>query len=145
MIALAIALAAALLQTPATASPAKTPEAPMTIDKGDQSNVDDGKQVVVRTEAEWTTLWRQHTPDRKRPAVDFSRAMVVGVFMGSRPTAGFSVDIVSTIQANGVLMVRYRETQPPKGAITAQVITSPYHLVTAPKLAGEVKFEKVEK
>ena len=148
MIALAIALAAAFLQTPATASPAKTPmtpEAPMTIDKGDQSNVDDGKQVAVRTEAEWTKLWQQHAPDRKRPAVDFSRDMVVGVFMGSRPTAGFSVDIVSTIQANGVLTVRYRETQPPKGAITAQVITSPYHLIAAPKFAGEVKFEKVEK
>ena len=143
MIALALALAAALLQTPATASPAKTPEAPMTIDKGDQSNVDDGKQVVVRTEAEWTKLWQQHAPDRKRPAVDLSRDMVVGVFMGSRPTAGFSVDIVSTIQANGVLSVRYRETQPPKGAITAQVLTSPYHLVAAPKFAGEVKFQKV--
>ncbi len=142
MIALAIALAA-LLQTSA---PAKTPQAPvepMTLDKGDQSNVDDAKQAVVRTEAEWEKLWNQHSPDNKRPAVDFSRQMVIGAFMGSRPTAGFSIAIVSTIEANGVLTVRYREVMPPRNAITAQVITSPFDLVTVPTFAGDVRFEKV--
>ena len=44
-----------------------------TIEKGDQSNVDDAKQVLVRTEAEWTRLWQQHNPDRPRPKVDFSK------------------------------------------------------------------------
>ena len=39
-----------------------------TVDKGEQSNIDEAKQVVVRTEAEWTKLWQQHSPDRKRPA-----------------------------------------------------------------------------
>lgn len=119
--------------------------APRTLDKGDQSNVDSPKQVVVRTAAEWTALWRQHSPDRPMPRVDFSREMVVGMFMGSRPTAGYSLNIVSTIEANGVLHVRYRETMPSRDTITAQILTSPYHLVAVPKSSAmDVKFEKAE-
>jgi hypothetical protein len=115
---------------------------PRVLDKGDQSNVDDGRQVVARTAIEWTTLWRQHSPDRPRPAVDFAREMVAGVFLGSRPSAGFAVDIVSARDEHGALVVRYRETIPPPGIITAQVITSPYCLVALPRRDGDVRFER---
>jgi hypothetical protein len=151
VIALSIALIGVLLQAPPRTAQQpglmrlEAPAKPMTLDKGDQSNVDDAKQVVVRTDAEWAKLWNQHSPDHQRPPVDFSRQMVIGVFMGSRPTAGFSVDIISTIQANGVLTVRYREVLPPRNAVTAQVITSPFDLVTVPMFAGDVRFEKVDK
>jgi PrcB C-terminal len=117
--------------------------APRTIEKGDQSNVDDARQVVVRTDAEWTKLWQQHSPDRKRPAVDFSKEMVVGVFMGSRSTSGYSVSIGSAASMDGHLVVRYQESTPPRGAMTAQVLSFPYHLVAVPKATGDVKFEKV--
>ena len=63
--------------------------------------------------------------------------------MGSRPTAGFAVEIVSVVEDGGALIVRYRETFPSPGAITAQVISSPYHLVAIPKVTGAVTFEKV--
>ena len=115
-----------------------------TIEKGDQSNVDEAKQVLVRTGAEWTKLWQQHNPDRPRPAVDFSKEMVVGVFMGSRPTAGFNTSVISTTAANGALIVRYKETMPGPGTISAQILTFPYHLVAIPKAdVKDVKFEKV--
>jgi PrcB C-terminal len=113
------------------------------LEKGDQSNVDDARQVALRTAAEWKTLWRQHSPDRDQPRVDFGRDMVVGVFLGSRTTAGFSVEIVSALVEQGALVVRFRETRPQGDRIVAQVITSPYHLVAVPRHSGEVKFEKL--
>ena len=113
------------------------------LEKGDQSNVDEGRQVAVRTAAEWKTLWRQHSPDRDQPRVDFGREMVVGVFLGSRTTAGFSVEIVSALVEQGVLVVRFRETRPKSDRIVAQVITSPYHLVAVPRHSGEVRFENL--
>ena len=119
---------------------AQTP--PRTVDKGDFSNVDDAKQVVVRTEAEWKTLWRQHGGERPMPSVDFGKQIVLGVFMGSRPTAGFAIAITSTIEGNGILHVRYRERMPARGLVLAQVLTFPFHLVAVPKTASEVKFEK---
>jgi len=121
-------------------------EAPSTrtIEKGDQSNVDDSRQLLVRTDAEWAKLWQQHASGRPRPSVDFSKEMVVGVFMGSRPNAGFSTAIVSTTAANGALIVRYTETMPAPGMVAAQVLTFPFHLVAIPKAAvTDVKFEKI--
>jgi hypothetical protein len=146
MIAVIVALAAAFLQATAPAGKARPPYMPRTIEKGDQSNVEDAKRVLVRTEAEWATLWRQHAPDRPMPVVDFSKEMVVGVFMGSRPNAGFSTAVTMTTTGNGALIVKYTDTAPPPGAITAQVLTFPYHLVAIAKAdVKDVKFEKVEK
>jgi hypothetical protein len=116
-----------------------------TLDKGTQSNVDAARQIVVRSNDEWTKLWRLHTPDRKMPAVDFSRDMIVGIFLGSRPTAGFDVQIVDAHEEAGALVVRYRETIPTIRATTAQVLTMPYHLVLVAKRDGDVKFEKINK
>jgi len=114
------------------------------LDKGDQSFVDDGRQVVARTSAEWSTLWRRHSPDRPQPPVNFTREMVVGVFLGSRATAGFALEVVGVEVAAGELVVRYRERRPGRDVITAQVITSPYHLVAVARHAGEVRFQRVD-
>jgi len=149
MIALGLAVAAMLLQPPrpgGLTNPApmmlETPNTRM-IEKGDQSNIDEARRVLVRTDAEWTTLWKQHHPDKPRPAVDFSKEMIVGVFMGSRPNAGFSTTIISATVANGALIVRYAEKVPAPGTMSAQILTFPYHLVAIPKApVTDVKFEK---
>jgi hypothetical protein len=140
LIAIVMVLAAALMQPPQPPAP---PATPRTIEKGDQSNVEDGKQVLVRTEAEWTALWQQHAPDRPKPKIDFSREMVVGIFMGSRPNAGFSTTITSAMAANGALLVRYNETKPSVGSVSAQILTFPYHIVAISKAdVKDFKFEK---
>jgi hypothetical protein len=118
--------------------------APRTIAKGEQSNIESPVQVLAKNEAEWSALWRRHAGGREKPPVDFAREMVAGVFMGSRPTGGFSTTIVTSMEVKGVLVVRYSETIPPRDAVTAQVLTFPYHLVAIPKAAvTDVKFEKV--
>jgi hypothetical protein len=151
MIALILIVATMFAQSPPErrmALNAMIMEAPSTrtIEKGDQSNIDDARQVLVRTEAEWGKLWQQHSFDRPKPAIDFSKEMVVAVFMGSRPNAGFSTAIVSATAANGALIVRYRETMPGPGTVSAQVLTFPCHLVAIPKAdVKDVKFEKVDR
>ena len=148
MTAILLALALMFAQTPAERKARMADmvlEAPSTrtIEKGDQSNIDDAKQVLVRTEAEWTKLWQQHAADRPRPHVDFSKEMVIGLFMGSRPSAGFSTAVISATAGNGALMVRYSETMPSARGVTAQVLTFPFHLVAIPKAdVKDVKFEK---
>jgi hypothetical protein len=131
-------LAAALLQG-GTATPSFR-----SLEKGTQSFVDSPVQVTARTPGEWDAVWKRHAPGRPAPQVDFSREMVVGVFAGSRNSAGYSVEIVSAEDQQGTLVVRYREAVPARGAVTAQIITSPYQLVAVPKHAGAVRFEKME-
>jgi hypothetical protein len=151
LIALALTIAALLMQPPP--APLPNPKEMLleggtsarTLVKGDQSNIDDAKQVLVRTDAEWARLWQQHAPDQPRPRVDFAKEMVVGVFMGSRPNAGFSTVIVSaTATPSGTLLVRYTEKVPAVGTVSAQILTFPFHLVAIPKAdVKDVKFEKV--
>jgi hypothetical protein len=118
---------------------------PRVLDRGDRSQVMSAREVVVRTTAEWDALWRSHQPARQPATVDFSKEMVVGVFLGSKPTPGYGVTIVSAAEEGNVLRVRYRETSPPSDAILAQVITFPYQIVAIPKSsATDVKFDKVK-
>jgi protease stability complex PrcB-like protein len=119
--------------------------APMrTIARGDQSGVDVERQVVARTAAEWAALWRQHAPGQPPPSVDFAKEMVVAVFLGSRNTAGYSVEIVSAETEQGSLIVRYRPRAPSPDAITAQIITTPFQVVAMPRATGDVKFQRVQ-
>jgi hypothetical protein len=101
--------------------------------------------VTVRSAAEWASLWKENGAPGALPAVDFSREMVVGVFLGSRPTAGYGVEIVRAVGNSGALVVEYIETAPSRDAITAQILTAPYHLVAIPKHDGAVTFKKVDK
>jgi hypothetical protein len=115
------------------------------IDKGLDSQIDDARQVTIRSAADWEKLWRQHAGERARPPVDFGREIVIAVFLGSRPTAGFSIEIVGTREGGPDLIVQYRETRPPAGGIVAQVLTSPYHVVAMSRsdAVKDVKFEKI--
>lgn len=144
MTALVVALTMtwAVMGEPSMTQPPGTPPL-RTIDRGNQSNVDMPRQAVARSDAEWAALWKSHDYDRPMPKVDFAKEMVVAVFMGSRPTAGFGVEIVGTAVRDGTLVVSYREALPPPGAITAQIITSPAHIVAVAKHAGTVRFEKL--
>jgi hypothetical protein len=134
MINLLAVLVAALLQ--GVVPPARS------LDKGSTSDVAAARQVTIRDRDAWMALWRVHGSSRPLPDVDFSREMVVGVFLGSRPTAGFAVEIVGYREVGDAVVVQYRETAPAPDAITAQVIVSPYHLVAIPKRTGNVTFEK---
>ena len=118
---------------------------PRTVDKGDRSQIITARQVVARTQAEWDELWRVHKPARPLAAVDFSKEMVVAIFLGTKPTPGYGVTIVSAVEEGGAVRVRYRETSPPPDAIAAQVITYPYQIVAIPKSAAtDVTFEKIK-
>jgi PrcB C-terminal len=111
-----------------------------TVAKGDASEQQIARQVTVRTAAEWKALWKEHAPAAKMPAVDFSKDMVVGVFLGSKPSAGHDVEIVGVRMEEKDLVVEYVQKQPGRGTLAAQILTEPYHLVTVPKHAGAVRF-----
>ena len=137
-------LAAVILLAVSLAGNALAPMPFTTISQSGQSGVEEARQVVVRTPAEWKALWQEHSPSQPAPAVDFTKSMVIGVFLGSRNTAGYRVTITS-IERNDTAVVRYREERPAARDILAQVITFPHHLVRVDRIAGEVKFARAER
>jgi hypothetical protein len=138
-------VAAMILLAASLAANALTPVPFTTISQSEQSSVDEARQVVVRTPEAWKALWKEHAPGRPMPAVDFATSMVVGVFLGSRNTAGYRVTITGIERDGANVAVTYREERPGGGDILAQVMTFPHHLVRVERVAGEVKFGRAER
>jgi len=117
-----------------------------TVLRSSMSQVDEAREVVVRTSEEWTALWRRHAGAAPAPTVDFATSTVVAVFLGSRATAGFRVEITGIRQDGGAgWVVEWSERRPARGDVLAQVVTSPCHIVAIPKSAGTIRFEKSDK
>lgn len=114
----------------------------VSVAQGTMSGIEEPRTVVVRTAAEWQALWKEHDPEHPVPAVDFGQSMVVGVFLGSRPTAGFAVEIAAVKADGNRTIVEYVERRPSRDQFVAQVVTSPFQLVRVPRTAGDVEFRR---
>ena len=124
---------------------ALAPSSMVILSRETMSQIDAPRQVSVNTAADFAALWRQHAGDVKPPAVDFNARTVVAVFLGTRMTAGYAVEILRTRDEKGALIVEWQERRPSRDMMTAQVVTSPAVIASIPKFAGTVTFEKVEK
>jgi len=62
------------------------------------------------------------------------------VAAGEKPTAGYSVGVISISDKSGVLKVYYRVDGPPPGQVTAQALTYPYVLIRILANAATVEF-----
>jgi hypothetical protein len=111
--------------------------------------------VVIKSQTEWQALWKEHTggADEAAPAVDFTKEMVVGVFLGERRKAGYAVEskviVIPTAPGDVTfgprgdsLVVFYKEIEPKgDGAASASVVTRPFELRKVKK-APIVTFER---
>lgn len=113
-----------------------------TVAQGHDSRITSPREVVVRSAGEWQTLWTEHSGS-PAPGVTVSESLVVAVFLGSRPTAGYAVEIVRVLQEADATVVEYRERTPPPGALAAQMLTSPFHVVSIPRNTRPVRFRKL--
>jgi uncharacterized membrane protein len=116
-----------------------------TLAKGDGSRVVEPRRFVVRDPQSFAAVWAAHAgPAAAAPEVDFDTRMVAAVFAGQRPTSGFAVDIAATRREGDALVVVVNETQPDPSAANAQVIVSPYHVVSLPREDGEIRFNTAD-
>ena len=115
----------------------------VTISQGSSSQILRPREVVANNADEWREIWRAHSAtNTPAETVDWSRFMVVGIFLGSRPSAGYSVAITAVTSRDGTTTVEYTERAPAPGAISAQVLTSPFHIVRIPRTTDKIVFRR---
>lgn len=107
--------------------------------RGSFSQIKDFRELVIREEAAWKSLWTEMGQPGKAPALDFDRVMVVGVCLGEKPTAGYEVTLGPPHEENAALVVPYRIAVPAPGPAAA-VVTHAYHLRTVPRSTKTVQF-----
>ncbi len=79
------------------------------------------EQVIARTLAEWRSLWSRvgvAAPDFFEPG----RTNAVGIFLGARTAAGYSVNVLSASRRRDRIMVVFEERAPAQ-LLSAQRVT----------------------
>ena len=113
-----------------------------TLAQGATSQIEEPRTAAIRTSHEWAKLWTEHGRIEKRPEIDFAGATVLAVFLGTRPTAGYGVEITRIEKEGAGLVVTYRERAPGPDERTAQVLTAPFHIVRIEAHTGPVRFSR---
>jgi hypothetical protein len=113
-----------------------------TIARGPLSRIEAAREAVARTEAEWTALWKAHAPGTPKPRLDMTKRTVIGVFVGSRPSGGYAVDIVRIDRQGDGMLVTWRERRPGADEIASAMMTQPFHIVSIARVTGPIRFAR---
>jgi hypothetical protein len=121
-----------------------------TVARGAWSSFQGFRFEVVKDDPTWQALWQSSGGSGTAPYVDFSQEIVIGYWLGSRPTGGYSVDILRVISPVTVIgapgspdgaMADIQETQPGPGCTVTQGETRPFHIVRTPRVEGPGMYE----
>ena len=88
----------------------------------------------------WSELHGNIQPIPTLPDVDFESEMVIGVILGLRSNGGYTVSVERIIQQTGTVGVEVKEEVPNAECSTAQVMSSPFHIIKLRRLSGDVVF-----
>jgi hypothetical protein len=103
----------------------------------------------IRSSKEFESLWNRvfsrTQPDPAYPSINFETHEILGVFLGRRNTGGYSIKILKIIEYTDHVKVLVRKTEPDKGQMVIQVLTSPFHLVKIPAVSPSKPFIQTQK
>ena len=100
-----------------------------------RTGVGEARRLIIRDANAWADFWSELGVG-ERPAVDFTRDVVVAVAAGQRPTGGYEIAVDRVSQANGELTVEVVETAPGPNCMTTASLTQPVDVVVVPALTA---------
>ncbi len=94
---------------------------------------DEARYVLISDEAGLRQYWNAAhasllTPPPV-PSVDFSRETVLALFMGSRPSGGYSIGLAGLSAVSGEYYADINLGEPAAGTMTSMALTSPWQMV----------------
>jgi uncharacterized membrane protein len=117
-----------------------------TVARGQGSRITEPRQVVVRDDSEWRALWALHAgPGEAAPSVDFTTQVVAAAFAGEKPSPGYAVEIERIRPEGSGFVVFLGDRAPAPGAMAAQMVVTPFHIVTLPRTGGAVRFSRASR
>jgi protease stability complex PrcB-like protein len=134
-------LAAVLIGAAACAPTPRAPteKRPMIIQewKGQNDGPAEAGALVATDQASWERAWRQVGKDA--PPLDFSNFVGAMVFVGQKPTGGWTVVFDEPVARGDDAVVRYHVPKP--GGFTTQAFTQPWKARAFPRPKGRLILE----
>lgn len=100
-----------------------------------RTGVGEARRLVIRDANAWADFWSELGVG-DRPAIDFTRDMVIAVAAGQRPTGGYEIAVDRVRQPDGELVVEVVETAPGPNCMTTASLTQPVDVVVIPSLTA---------
>lgn len=106
------------------------------------SGVQLAQNLVVKDVATWTTLWTQHDNNvgAAVPVIDFSKRMVVAIFLGSKSSGCYAIKDVTIWRSGGKLNVAHLDRVPGSLELCTATMTAPAYLVELDRTDDAVEF-----
>ena len=96
-----------------------------------RTGVGESRRLIIRDANAWAAFWSELGMG-DRPAVDFTRDVVVAVAAGQRPTGGYEIAVDRVRQVNGELTIEVVETAPGPNCMTTTSLTQPVDVIVVP-------------
>ncbi|MBB4635287.1 protease complex subunit PrcB family protein [Longimicrobium terrae] len=105
------------------------------------SAFDKPARVVVTSDTIWARIAGElFTQGAARPAIDFSREIVLFAAMGTRSSGGFRIEIERAVRTDGAVVAEVVETSPGGNCISTQALTRPVYAVRMARPDASVSF-----
>lgn len=114
------------------------------LDQTTRSGIGQAQEVTIRDADSFLALWSAHSK-APLPSVDFSRSMVLGVFMGLQPNGCYSTNIDSVVRAGDKLRVQHTDAAPGPNVLCTLAMTSPAQLIIVDRSELPVEFAMQKK
>jgi len=92
------------------------------------TGIKEARRMVIQDANTWAEFWSELGVG-SRPAVDFTRDIVIAVAAGERPSGGYEIAVNQVTQTNGELRVEVRETTPGPNCRSTSSLTQPADVI----------------
>lgn len=136
--------------------------------QGSYGGFKEPRVMVIKDQETWDGIYRMISGGGVKLSLDFTRYMVIAIFMGEKRTGGYSVNILKADEMDGievmeymekgkgqakpltriakkVFVVEYEEISPGPKSFVTMAITTPYHVKVVRRSDLSVVFFKHEK
>ena len=93
-----------------------------------RTGIREARRMVIQEANAWAEFWSELGVG-DRPAVDFTRDIVIVVAAGERPSGGYEIAVSQVTQTNGELRVEVRETSPGPNCLSSSSLSQPVDVV----------------
>jgi PrcB C-terminal len=117
---------------------------------GNHSNMKEQEYLDIHNQADFDAMWKKAfagqsgAPDK--PAVDFSKDMVLAAFIGDQPTAGYEIRFKDIDTSGTSVNATLEITRPGQNCLRSQAamrLTDPFLIVAIPASTKPVNFNPV--
>ena len=95
------------------------------------TGINERRRLVIRDANGWAAFWSELGVG-ERPAVDFTRDLVVAVAAGQQSSGGHEISVSQVTSTNGELRIEVVETSPGPNCMTTTALTQPVDVVVVP-------------